>query len=247
MKIRFAAAERRGRHRAKYAGVTEWQGFFDVSKAGSASKNNPHFSQSRNFEARTHGQFTLKRSSDGWDLKLYPEQRYRSAPVRCAFGAGASKDRPLSTIRRTRIGDLFRMPLKSLVRIPSVAAALQRELSVRAASKFSIAKNEDCFSKPIPAFDTSKKSLPLGDSAILPRDVGHVFAQRRNLIFILIVRRPRPRWKTRAEAQSRKAHRSGATRQRLTPAFVVLLVHGESLHQERFADVGRSPSAFLFA
>ena len=50
----------------KYAGVTEWQGFFDSSTAGSTSKHGSYTSQSRQIEARSHGRFTLKRSTSGW-------------------------------------------------------------------------------------------------------------------------------------------------------------------------------------
>ncbi len=53
----------------KYAGVTEWRGFFDSATSGSAAKNVGNFSRSRQFEARSRGHFTLKISSDGWDPK----------------------------------------------------------------------------------------------------------------------------------------------------------------------------------
>lgn len=53
----------------RYAGIVEWRGFFDASTTGSSSKASDHFAQSRYFEARTQGHFTLKQSENGWDPK----------------------------------------------------------------------------------------------------------------------------------------------------------------------------------
>jgi hypothetical protein len=51
----------------KYAGVTEWQGFFDSSRTEVSTRSGATYSRSRHAEARTHGRFTMPRSDWGWD------------------------------------------------------------------------------------------------------------------------------------------------------------------------------------
>jgi hypothetical protein len=51
----------------KYAGITQWRGFFDSSTTEIQTRSGPKFSHSRRVEARTHGHFTIPRSNWGWD------------------------------------------------------------------------------------------------------------------------------------------------------------------------------------